>query len=141
MPTLSLPGWGVAQGDTMHLPAPLFDPTTRLGDLEDRVRHYCLQEQPPQLEMFLEEYPKPGVPLMWYYRDQAPLNESVSAFYNIFAFYTPYGIQEIDGAFAALITRGRGHYTAKQMEAMILANPHLHPVIKTNLLHNARTCL
>ena len=120
----------------MQLPAPLFDRTSTLGAWEDQVRRCCLHEPPPQTEMFLEEYPKPGVPLMWYYRDQAPIRGSLFA-----ACYTPSGIQELDGLFAALITQGRGHYTVKQMEAMILANPHLHPVIKTNLLHNARNCL
>lgn len=119
----------------MHLPPPLFDPKTTLGDREDRIRGHCLREQPPQMEMFLEEYPKPGVPVLAYYRDQAPIHGF------IFACYTVLGIQGIDGAFAAMITQGRGHYTVEQMEAMILANPHLHPVIKTNLLHNARNCL
>jgi hypothetical protein len=119
----------------MHLPAPLFDPETSLGDKEDRIRSYCLRKPSPQMEMFLEEFPDPRKPLVSYYRDQAP------DFGFGFACYTVWGIQEIDSAFAALITRGRGHYTVEQMEALILANPHLHPVIKTNLLHNARTCL
>lgn len=87
------------------------------------------------MEMFLEEYLKSGVPVLAYYQDQAPVHGFV------FACYTLWGIQDIDGAFAAMITQGRGHYTVEQMEAMVLANPHLHPVIKTNLLHNARNCL
>ena len=119
----------------MRLPAPLFDPATRMGELEDRIRCHGLRKQPLQMELFLEEYPKPGVPTSRYYWDLAPSRGYVSGC------YTPWGIREIDGAFAAMITQGRGHYTVKQMEAMILANPHLHPVIKTNLLHNARNCL
>lgn len=48
----------------------------------------------------------------------------------IFAAYTPYGIKLMDAEYCRRIIAG------EDCSEEIKKNPHLHPVIKENLLHN-----
>jgi hypothetical protein len=62
---------------------------------------------------------------------------------NFFSAYTPHGIKEFDGWLGKQIQSHRGwgsppRYTPEEIAKMIRLLPHLHPVIKSNLLHNLK---
>lgn len=59
------------------------------------------------------------------YRDYGISNDGF-----IFAAYTPYGIKLMDKAYCERIVKG------EDCSNEIKENPHLHPVIKENLLYN-----
>jgi hypothetical protein len=88
------------------------------------------------------------------YLDRSP---HYSRFFDrqMFSCYTPHGIREIDGWFIAEIQsynrhthenpkdprparRSRYGFTADKLSLAIRRNPHLHNIIKTNLLENLR---
>lgn len=107
-------------------------------------RMYAERYQEGQQVMFLEQYPGPDADFEEYYRDQAPYSTQY-AHMSFGAVYTPHGIRGIDSWFGRQI-RSLGKrddkiltesdVTPEELRIMILANPHLHDVIKTNLLHN-----
>ena len=68
------------------------------------------------------------------YVDQAPSHNRFG-YASFFTCYTPHGIHAIDNEFIRRIVHFRG--TRKQRQALrneIIHNPHLHGVIKRNLL-------
>ena len=85
-------------------------------------------------DTFVAAYPNSGddVKEMYYY-DQAP----TSSHYwdrKIQSFYTQYGISLMDSHFGRMIREEL--LEPEIIEKMIRRNPHLHNVIKTNLLSN-----
>ena len=53
--------------------------------------------------------------------------------------YTPYGIKQIESWFITQIQKlgtNKEKYKAQDLENLILRNPHLHEVIKSNLISN-----
>ena len=56
---------------------------------------------------------------------------------RITSFLTQYGVQIIDTWFPKQI-QGDSKYSKEELKNMIRRNPHLHNVIKTNLLSNLR---
>ena len=70
-----------------------------------------------------------------YYYDQA---YRVVKIYDrrISSFLLPMGIKKIDSWFARQIQMEKSKFSRKQLERLIRRNPHLHNVIKTDLLSN-----
>lgn len=66
---------------------------------------------------------------MWYI-DQSPQYGVVSST------FTPWGIKRMESWYIDQIQKGYPSYTKEQMELLIKCNPHLHNIIKTNLLNN-----
>lgn len=94
-------------------------------DIEYNVAKYYAENYKVR---FKKEYPKPGENIREkYYHDCSPNFGVVSSF------YLEYGIMQIDGWFGKHIREG---YDKDKLEFMIKNNPHLHNVIKTNLLDN-----
>ena len=81
-------------------------------------------------DTYKEERPDKSVNIHDYYYDQSVYNGigCVSA-------YLPMGISRMDTWMTNQILRG-SKYTKDELETMIRRNPHLHNIIKTNLLHN-----
>jgi hypothetical protein len=70
------------------------------------------------------------------YVDQAPHHTGCRG-YNFFACYTPEGIRRLDGEFCQRILAYKGGKREyRRIRWAILSNPHLHSVIKQNLLYN-----
>ena len=77
-----------------------------------------------------------------FYCDQATKTSQCADKY-FFSAFTPSGIQLIDRWYILRIQElkkpnARFKYTAPELEEMILKNPHLHPVIKSNLVENLK---
>lgn len=73
------------------------------------------------------------------YVDQLP---HYSQFYDreVFASYTPYGIKMIDSRYIRAIQHMEKYsMTPERLAHIIKKDPHLHNVIKTNLLYNIKT--
>ena len=93
-------------------------------------------------DTFREEYPLKGVDVIdEFYRDQAPHN---SKFYDreINCFYLQLGIKRMDiwmGKQIRKLGTPEAKFSADKLRELIKANPHLHNVIKTNLLDNLKT--
>jgi hypothetical protein len=67
------------------------------------------------------------------YIDQAPYQ--IVAFDRILSScYTKHGIQEIESEYIRLITMTQ--YDPEKLRFEIETNPHLHPFMKANLIHN-----
>jgi len=57
--------------------------------------------------------------------------------FQTFSSYTPFGVKNLEGFFIKQITSfDESNYTKAELEQLILRNPHLHNIIKTNLLGN-----
>lgn len=87
-------------------------------------------------DTFKKKYPKKGVDIKEeYYYDQARrlLNKPGL---QIFSAYLPLGISRMESWLGKQIRDENSKYTKKEIEKMIRRNPHLHNVIKTNLLDN-----
>jgi UPF0288 family protein (methanogenesis marker protein 3) len=70
------------------------------------------------------------------FRDQAP-HSSTFGWRTISAVWTPTGIKHLDSQFAQRIMKFKGNKKAfKELKYEILSNPHLHQVIKHNLVSN-----
>lgn len=93
---------------------------------------------------FVPVYPEDGVNIGDYYVDQAPHN---SQFFDkdFMAMHTPHGIRGIDSWFGRQIRSldmrdgvigTESGVPVDELRDMVIANPHLHAVIKTDLLHN-----
>lgn len=85
-------------------------------------------------DTYEEEYPVPNVNVRdEYYYDLGP---TLSRFWDrkIQGFYTQYGISRMDEHFGRMIREEI--LDPDHLEWMIRRNPHLHNVIKTNLLSN-----
>ena len=86
-------------------------------------------------DTFVEEYPDPKVRDIHsaYYFDNSP---RITKAYDreISSFYTQRGILQLDEWFSTQI-RSKS-YDYELMTKMIRRNPHLHNIIKTNLLNN-----
>lgn len=125
------------RAEGVRFPSPDFVCSGLAQDLERRSRRYV--EEAQQLPLFLPEYPKREVPLERYYVDQVVVGPDQVGDRWFMSAYTQWGIHVMDSMFIKVIRSGR--YTLDQVEAMVLCNPHLHGVIKTNLIENARRCL
>ena len=102
-------------------------------DREERLHQEYYAKRYP--DTFKVEYPDREVDMDTYYRDQAPQNSGAYGF-RISSVYLPYGISKMDHWYAKQIHGGLPDHTPEQLEKMIRCNPHLHNVIKTNLLEN-----
>jgi hypothetical protein len=78
---------------------------------------------------YKKQISKKGIDIQDYYRDQNPNRGSL-----VSSWYLPYGLKKFDSFFCKMITERKLPYD--QIKNMILRNPHLHNVIKTNLLEN-----
>ena len=68
----------------------------------------------------------------WVYRDEGPYLGL-----TVFSVVTPYGIRKIDSEFAWRICKFNGTYEEyRQLRAEVYSNPHLHIIIKQNLVDN-----
>lgn len=73
-----------------------------------------------------------------FYIDRASSNTNIYGC-RIMSSYTPYGIKQIESWFITQIQKlgtNKEKYKAKDLENLILRNPHLHEVIKSNLISN-----
>lgn len=106
----------------------------RREETEADIAWWAFHEEAP--DTFEEAYPDGEI--SQYYVDQAPKLFQICGF-SISSVYLPFGIKKIDSWFATEIQRRYSKYTKAEMEKMIKLNPHLHNVIKTNLLNNLQT--
>ena len=72
------------------------------------------------------------------YRDQMTLQKYSAYGWTMTAVYTETGIKRIDSWLANQITSTKTD--PKKIAKMIRCNPHLHNVLKTNLLQNLKVC-
>lgn len=98
----------------------------------EEMRLDCLSHL-KRKDRFKKEYPKVGVDIIEaYYHDCSPRK---GAF--IMSFFSRFGIQKIDAWFSKEIQmEEESKHSPEELEKMIRRNPHLHNVIKTNLLEN-----
>lgn len=88
---------------------------------------------------YKEEYLKDKDDIDTYYVDQAGTH-SIYGDRALTSFFTWYGIKQMDSWYAKQIRlESDSKYTKEQLEGFIKTNPHLHNIIKTNLLLNLRT--
>lgn len=87
---------------------------------------------------YKHSYPKKGEDIINYYYDQAASRVQIHD-RVIASAWLPYGIQGMDSWYTNQILMGEeSKYTPKQLENFIISNPHIHDVIKTNLIENLR---
>jgi len=86
--------------------------------------------------LFFHEYPTKDTDWDDVYRDMSGWNGAY-----VGSVYLKLGIKRMDGWMCKEIMKGEeeSKYTKEQMEYMIKYNPHVHPIIKTNLLENLQT--
>jgi hypothetical protein len=80
--------------------------------------------------IYKEQHPQKGEDSNYWYLDQSPKYGMVSSF------FTPWGIKQMESWYIDQIQKGYPTHTKEQMELFIKCNPHLHNIIKTNLLDN-----
>jgi hypothetical protein len=85
-------------------------------------------------DTFKKEYPNKKRDIKDYYFDQSK-RCVIFGDRAITSFYTQTGVSQIDEWFSKQIRNG-SKFTSKELVKMIRRNPHLHNVIKTNLLYN-----
>jgi len=85
-------------------------------------------------DTFKEEYPSKD--MSEYYVDQSIYNKHIAGLHLV-SVYLPYGLQKIDNWFFYQLTN-KSKYSLNELEKMIKVNPHLHNVIKTNLINNLK---
>lgn len=95
------------------------------NDTESECLFYFNENYP---DTFKKQYPTDDIGD--YYVDQSP---NIGMYVS--SIFTSYGIKIIDSWFSRQIINGC-KYSKKQLEKMIKVNPHLHNIIKTNLLDN-----
>lgn len=101
-----------------------------LEEIREETRidvEYFVKIYPPSI--YKEEYPN-NKKTDDYYLDRSPQHGIVSSA------YTPWGIKRMESWYIHQIHEGYPDYTLEYMELLIKCNPHLHNVIKTNLLEN-----
>lgn len=91
-------------------------------------------------DSYKEEYPSKDFDMDSIYRDQAMVNTRGMG-YNFFSAYLPYGIKKMDSWYSRQILAGFPKNTPEHLEEMIRKNPHLHNIIKTNLIGNIHSKL
>jgi hypothetical protein len=86
--------------------------------------------------LFFPEHPTKDMDWDEVYRDMAGWNEGFAS-----STYLELGIKRMDSWMCNEIRGGKkkSKYTREQMEYMIKNNPHVHAIIKTNLLSNLKT--
>jgi hypothetical protein len=84
--------------------------------------------------LFFPEYPTKDTDMNDVYRDMAGLKINGV----VTSLYLELGIRRMDAWMSREIRKGekKSKYTKEQMEHMIKHNPHVHNIIKTNLLEN-----
>lgn len=105
-------------------------------DFEHRMDFLMYIDYP---DTFKEEYPDKEKDSDYFYVDQAPTLMDLRNYNGprITSFFTPYGISGLDGWISKQI-QGESEFTKDQLIRMIRRNPHLHNIIKTNLLSNIK---
>ncbi len=74
----------------------------------------------------------PGLTMEEVYLDQA------KTFGYVYSTNTPHGIRQFDEFFGKQIRLGESSfYSKEELELLIRRNPHLHNIIKTNLIYNS----
>ena len=75
----------------------------------------------------------------WFYTDQAVNRLDLQSINGptITSFLTEYGIRELDSWMCKQI-KGSSKFTKDELTRLIRRNPHLHNIIKTNLLINLK---
>lgn len=91
------------------------------------VEYYATKYSP---SIYKEQYPKKGEKSEKWYLDQSPKYGIVSSA------FTPWGIKQMASWYIDQIQLGYPTYTKEQMVNFIKCNPHLHNIIKTDLLNN-----
>jgi len=72
-----------------------------------------------------------------WYRDQAIVNKFYpQGQWAIMAIYSPTGIKLMDGRYCQQILSAKTQQELDSIREDITDNPHLHPMIKANLLYN-----
>ena len=97
---------------------------------EQRCRAESYEDYP---DTFKEMYVASGFPVESFYVDQG-INSTVLGDRMITSFNLPLGIKWIDKWFSQRIMKR--DYDPVFLEKLIRRNPHLHNVIKTNLINN-----
>lgn len=89
-------------------------------------------------DTFKEEYPD-MVNMDLYYIDQAGVNLDLRKLGGptISSFFTPHGIKKLESWMCRQISE-ESKFTSIELESLIRRNPHIHNVIKTNLLNNLK---
>lgn len=103
--------------------------------MEEFDKEYNLHRDYPE-PIYKKEYPNKDIDIDEYYIDQTMVN-IYYADRHFFGAYTPWGIKGIESWFTKQILSGKNK---KKLSYMIRRNPHLHNVIKTNLLENLKNC-
>lgn len=107
-------------------------------------RYVCTTPDPSVSKLFKEEYPPKGFNIDNYYVDQAGVQSTYVADRSISNIYLPLGLKRIESWYIREIQRWnssyllRGGYHKEELIDFIKGNPHLHNVIKTNLIHNLK---
>jgi hypothetical protein len=104
-------------------------------EIELKVLYYVNHPKQCKAKRYKKEYPNPGLEFEYYYRDQA-INISRYGYVGIMNTYLEYGIKQIDKWFSEQIRNENCKFSKEELTNMIKKNPHLHNVIKTNLLEN-----
>jgi len=87
---------------------------------------------------YIEEYPTK--PIEEYYLDQLGFNRSYYGDRVFSSIVTWYGIKCMDSWYSHYIKNiDESPYTKDELTMFIKSNPHLHNIIKTNLLNNLKT--
>lgn len=86
--------------------------------------------------LFFPEYPTKETDWDDVYRDMSGWNGGA-----VGSVYLKLGIKRMEGWICKEIMKGDvdSKYTKEQMEYMIKGNPHIHSIIKTNLLNNLQS--
>ena len=91
------------------------------------IEYYATIYKP---SIYKEQYPQKGEDSDYWYLDQSPKYGIVSSI------FTPWGIKQMASWYISQIQKGYPTYTKEQMKLFIKCNPHLHNIIKTDLLNN-----
>jgi len=100
---------------------------------DKEIEFDCVNDIKYVKDTFKEDYPTKDID--HYYIDYSS-NCIMIGNRKITSSYTWFGIKEIDSWFYRQIESSK--FSKKQLEKMIRRNPHLHNVIKTNLLQNLK---
>jgi len=111
----------------------IYDINDELEEYECDWRIVIELKNPP---LFFPEYPTKDTDWDDVYRDMSGWNGGY-----VGSIYLKRGIKRMDAWMGREIIKGevKSKYSKEQMEYMIKYNPHVHSIIKTNLLSNLKT--
>lgn len=110
--------------------------TPTYDEILDEYRYDCEQGLEYELDVkFVEEHPTKNIDWNDIYRDQS-IHQSVFGDRVFTSFHLKVGLKRIEGFFTREIRCEECKYSKEDLTKMIENNPHLHNIIKTNLLVN-----